>query len=304
MFHVKPRQAAHRRGVTLVELLTIGALFAILALITLPAIGLFESKVDVVNTTEEIRSVLRLAQNRTVASDDQSTYGVYFGATATSDRYILFQGADYATRDASSDVIYAVPGSVELHGINLSGGGEVVFDRISGTTDQPGDVSVRLVSATSTQETIYVEASGKISLVSSTAGSDASRIADSRHVHVDYTNRLIDTATEKLVLTFSAATQDIVIQDNMLGGQIFWEGDVVDDGETQHVKIHTHLLNDTTSWTRFSIHRDRRFNSKPLTIDIDDVSGPDPDPGTIITYDAAGQTATGTSIYVSTPVWQ
>jgi len=69
----------------------------------------------------------------------------------------------------------------------------------------------------------------------------------------------------------------------------------------QKIKIHTHKLNAAGFETQFSIHRDRRFNTKAVDIEI---SGDLPSPNKIIQYDAAGVTTPGDSLYVFSPVQQ
>jgi hypothetical protein len=96
-------------------------------------------------------------------------------------------------------------------------------------------------------------------------------------------------------------TKEIPFADYLKDGQFFWEDEVDVEGEIQKLKIHTHRLNNPD--TQFSIHRDQRYNNKALTIDIDDTPT-DSDPGNLITYTAQGETATGTSIYVSNLQWQ
>jgi len=122
--------------------------------------------------------------------------------------------------------------------------------------------------------------------------SDESRIKDSRHVHFDY-SRVISIAAERLILTFdydsSPIIQEIIIADNLQDGQIFWEG--------QNIKIQTHRLNSPD--TQFSVHRDKRYNTKNLKIEISGDSS-----GDLIQYQSDGQTAKGSSIYVTDPNWQ
>ena len=121
------------------------------------------------------------------------------------------------------------------------------------------------------------------------SSSDENRIKDSRHVHFDY-SRVISTAAERLILTFdydsSPIIQEIIITDNLQDGQIFWEG--------QNIKIQTHRLNNPD--TQFSVHRDRRYNTKNLKIEISGDSS-----GDLIRYQADGQTIKGNSIYVADP---
>jgi len=288
-------------GFTLLEGMLVLTILIILSVIAVPLLNVFESESNLQSSIQGIVGVLRLAQEKTLASADDSQFGIFFDDATTIHQYTFFRGTSYASRIPLFDEIRLLPETVEFSGVNFGGGNEIVFNRVDGTTSQSGSISIRLRSDLTRVTTIYVDDLGIIETASTTAPSDTARIADSRHVHFDYT-RTIATSTEKLVLTFSVATQDIIIADNMQAGQIFWEGDVTDAGKTQHIRIQTHRLNDTVLDTEFSIHRDLRFNTKPLTVDID--GSPDPDSGTLIQYDAAGVTSTGTSIYVSDPVWQ
>jgi hypothetical protein len=65
----------------------------------------------------------------------------------------------------------------------------------------------------------------------------------------------------------------------------------------QTLKIQTHQLNGGAGLneTKFSIHRDRRFNDRALSISLN------ADIGTLIQYDAAGVITPGTSAYVVLP---
>lgn len=288
-------------GFTLVETLLVVAMLIILSMIAVPLLNVFQTESDLQRSSQELMSTLRLAQDKTLASEDDSQFGVFFDNATTVHRYTFFKGTSYASRVPSFDETTFLPESVEFSVVNFGGGNEIVYDKVDGTTSQPGSISIHLLSDFARVQTIYVDSFGIIETASTTTPAGGERITDSRHIHFDYIRTITATA-EKLVLTFSATSQDIVIADNMQSGQILWEGDVVDGGETQHIRIQTHWLNDSASNTQFSIHRDLRFNTKPLTVDID--GNPDPDSGTLIQYDAAGITSTGTSIYVSTPVVQ
>jgi len=131
--------------------------------------------------------------------------------------------------------------------------------------------------------------------------SDENRIKDSRHVHFDY-SRVISPLTEELTLIFSNppnpdVSQDIIIADNLIGSQIIWEGEISVGGQMQKIKILTHRLNSPD--TQFSVHRDKRYNTKAVRITISgDASG------NLIQYQSDGQTAKGSSIYVTDPSWQ
>jgi type II secretory pathway pseudopilin PulG len=293
-----------KKGLTLIEaLLIIGILFILLS-IAFPNFRFFQKESDLNDSVEEIINTLRLAQNKALASEEASQWGIYFETSTFPHRYILFKGESFATRDNSVDEIHKLPNSVEIYEINLWGGKEVVFEKVTGfvsSTSQFGKVSLRLRGDPTKNKTIYIENSGLVGLNNPTSVSDSERVKDSRHVHFDYT-RQISTSTEEIILTFtydnSTIVKEIIIAENMKDNQIYWEGEVNVGGEIQKLKIHTHRLNDPIFGTKFCIHRDRRYNNKTLKVEI---SG---DSGDLIEYDAEGRTQKGNSFYVSDPVWQ
>ena len=212
-------------GLTIIELLTIVAILTILAAMSVPLFRIFQKGSDLTNTAEEIINVLRLTQNKTLASQETSQWGVYFSISTSPQEYILFKGTDYSSRDPLYDQIHKVPEDVEIYEVDLIGGGkEVVFERVTGTTNYSGSISLRLKEDISKTRQAIVEQSGKVVSSPEAAPSDTARIKDSRHVHFDY-SRQIDTLSEILTLTFtynaSSEIRDIIIADNMKGGQIF-----------------------------------------------------------------------------------
>ncbi|PIS39156.1 MAG: hypothetical protein COT33_03465 [Candidatus Nealsonbacteria bacterium CG08_land_8_20_14_0_20_38_20] len=292
-----------KTGFTLVELIVVLGIMIILIALTVPAYQIFKREADLTNSTEEIINNLRLAQSKTLASEGAGKWGLYF--STSTNQYVLFKGNNYATRATSSDEVHKLKETIEFFDVSLAGGNEVVFDRVTGTSGQPGIVSLRLKSDPTKIKTIYVENSGQVGQNAPSSPSDSARKKDSRHVHFDY-SRQIATSSEILTLIFgsddfftSTTSQDVVISENLKDGQIYWEGEVNAFGSIQKLKIHTHRLNESSSpKTVFSIHRDRRYNNKALSIEIKDT--PDPDIGTLIGYTATGTDALiGTSIYVS-----
>jgi len=287
-----------QKSFTFIELLVIAGILIILVVLAIPNLRFFQKESELANSAEEIINALRLAQNKTLASEGASRYGVYFDNLTSPHQYTLFKGINYALRDISLDEIYKLPESVEIYEINFAGGKEVVFDRVIGTTNQSGNASLRLKTDLTKTKIIYIENSGQVGLASPLVPGNG-RIKDSRHLHFDY-SRVIDTITEKLTLTFDGTvTRDIIFAENLKDGQIYWEGEVDVGGEIQKLKIHTHRLNDAALGTQFCIHRDRRFNNKSLTITISgDASS------NLVEYSADGLTTDSTSIFVSNLQWQ
>ena len=249
------------------------------------------------NTAEEVVNILKLAQNKSLSSEGNSQYGVYFKTTVSPHQYILFKGVNFASRDVSSDQAYPIPAATEFYGINFGGGNEVVFDRITGTTQNPGDVSIRLKDDNARQKTIYTDSFGATGFIAPLAPSDTARIKDSRHIAFNY-SRIIDTATENIVLTFNGATIITIPMNSYLNnGQFYWEGTTEVSGANQLITIHTLRLNNPD--TRFSIFRDGRFNNKSLAINLSADST-----GTLAEYSANGLATEFHSIYVNGFAWQ
>jgi len=288
-------------GATFIELLVIISVLIILIAISGQVFVFFQKESTLNNAVEEIISILRLAQNKTLASEEADQYGVYFNTSIEPHEYIIFKGSNFSSRDISFDKVYPLPRALEIYSINLAGGNEVVFNRLTGITNQSGDVSIRIKDDLTKNRTIYAEESGQVSLNVPSIPSN-SRVEDSRHVHFDYINRDIDTLTESLNLTFrdngSSYNYNIVIADNLKDGQIYWQGKIDAGGEEQELIIHTHRLNDFDTDTQFCIHRDRGY-TRSLEIGISgDGSGP------IIEYSLDGSSTTFTSSYVSNLTWE
>lgn len=295
------------QGLSLIELLAVISILLIILGITVQSLRYFQGEGALSDSSEKIINILRMAQSKTLASEGASQYGVYFDKTTDPHQYTLFKLFDSVSyndplRNTSSDEVYQISKSVEIYEINLGGGQEVVFSRLTGETANSGTVSLRLTSDNSKTRTIGIKPSGKITLGTESTPTDIGRLKDSRHVHIVYAN-FIDTTTEKLTLTFPTKTQDIPISTNMVAGQFYWEDEVAVDGQNQKIKIHTHYLNINDAGifkTQFSVHRDMRFNDKVLKISI---SG-DPS-GNLIEYSADGLTTTESSVFVNDPLqWQ
>lgn len=284
------------RAFTLVEVAVVIGILIILIVISFPAFQLFQSGSDLGNSAEEIINTLRQAQSRTLASEGASQYGVFF--STSTNQYILFKGQSYNLRATSSDEIHNLPKSVEIYETDLWQGQEVIFERLTGyvsSTSPFGKVSLRSQKDAAEIKTVYIENSGAAGLTLSATSSAAGQLTDSRHIHFDY-NREISTSTEKIVLTFtydsSYQNQEIVIADNLLDNQIYWEGSVNVGGEMQKIKIHTHRLNSPD--TQFCVHRDRRYNNKALSIFLSGDAT-----GNLISYTADGQEFRGASLYLT-----
>lgn len=283
---------------TFIEVITMIATLAVLAILMTSVYFTFNQEARLNNVVQEVINALELAKSKSTVSELSSQYGVYFDPLS-SGRYILFKGPSYALRDSSYDKVYNMPDDIEVSALNLAGSGrEVIFNIISGATPNLGNITVKLEVGPFTKiKTIYISGSGMISL-DPIPETITEPIKDFRHTHFDYI-RYIDTSTEIIVLTFDGGSliKEVPISTFLAGGQIFWEGEIVVGGEAQKIKIHTHNLNNPG--TEFCIHRDMRFNTKTLVVTLSgDTSG------SLIEYSADGLDVNSSSIYVSSIEWQ
>ncbi len=287
---------------TLTELLVVISILMVIAGLAVPSISLFQKEAALNNSVGNVVNVLKTAQAKSVASEGDSVWGVKFDASVSPNQYILFKGSDYAGRDVNFGQVFKLPDGISFSTIDLSGGDEVVFGKILGTTSQIGSITLVFSDNPAKSRTFYLDAYGAINAVPVPACDDSCRLRDSRHVHFDY-SRVIDTAAENLVLNFEGGTQKVIpFASNISGGQFFWTGEIVVAGEKQILAVHTHHLNSPD--TQFCVHRLGTQNSKSVGIDISgDPAYPASSP-VLIQYQANGTTSKGNSIFVFDPVWQ
>lgn len=293
----KNKKYKNGAGFTLIEIMIVVAVLVILVIASVSSLVTFRKKSSLNNSVEEITSIIEYAQNKTLASEGSSQYGVYFDTTTSPHEYILFKGSNFLSRDVSFDKVYKVFESVEFYDINLNGGNEIVFKKITGMTDQVGSISLRLKNDNTETETIHINGVGNIGL-NDPAIPLENLVIDSRHLHFNY-NRLIDVATESIFLTFpnNGEVKEIIISDYLKDGIFNWEGEINVGGEVQKLKIHTHMLNNPNS--QFCIHRDRRYNNESLIISISADGS-----GNVVEYSGDGLTTNYSSIYVEDLIWQ
>ena len=286
------------KSFTLIEVLVIIAVIIILIGITASVYSSFRSHSELNTSSEEILSVLRLSQSKTLSSEGASEYGVHL----EQDKIVLFKGDVYDPLDPNNEM-HDFSSRVRISNISLNGGGtEIIFDRISGFTSEFGTVKLELKKDPNQFRIIEIAASGQASIQGTAVplSIPSPRVTDSRHIHFVYDGNIIDTTDGIIILSFSegAVIENIKISDFMIGGQFDWEGTVTVGTDDQKIRIHTHWLNDPILYTQFCIHRDRRYNNKSLTISI---SG---EAGTLISYTADGTVAKGSSVFASDPQLQ
>ncbi|MBI2113211.1 MAG: prepilin-type N-terminal cleavage/methylation domain-containing protein [Candidatus Wildermuthbacteria bacterium] len=153
----------NQKGFSFTELAVVLSIIVLIFLIAIPTLGIFEKQKSLDGSIQAIMGTLRIAQSKTLASDQLSSYGVYFDQVSDPQQYVLFKGDSYATRDPAQDKIFDIPSRVDLFDVAVPLG-EVVFQKITGETSQAGTISLRLKSNLAKVRTIYIDSLGNVAV--------------------------------------------------------------------------------------------------------------------------------------------
>lgn len=112
-----------KEGFTLIEIGIVFAIFALIAGLGLPlGIDAYRNYL-LTSETRNIISILRRAENLAFSNSYNSAYGISF----QPDRFVIFQGESYATRNSIFDENY-----LKTTGITASSTPEIIFSPLSG----------------------------------------------------------------------------------------------------------------------------------------------------------------------------
>ncbi len=256
-----------KKGFTAIELLIVTSLIAVVSTLVGLSFGQLRRSTQHIAQAQNIASVVTEARSNTVAGQNNLQWGVHF----TTNDYTLFSGSSYGAGGSDNEA-YVLPSGVTISSISLTGGGaDVVFNRLSGGTNQPGTITVSSGSLTAL---LTIQAGGEISVGGTLATPLNTRVVDTRHVHFNLPWS-IHTATT-LTLTFLDPPNPPSVQNITMapyfsqGNTVFnWSGSYVIGASTEVLKIHTHLIDAVNNITTLSVHRDKMENTKALNITID-----------------------------------
>lgn len=280
------------KGFTLIEVLI--SLFIIFLIFGLAVFSYsnFRIKSSLDSTAQEIIVNLRIARSKTLASESSSSYGIHFDSAS----YTLFPGSVYDPNN-NLNKVFSLPSFLEIINVDLVGFPDVIFERVTGRTNNFGSVKARQAGG-GEERTVKIDNSGNTYISTISYAETGARLNDSRHLHFDYSRTINLSPSETIDLYFDGSgvpqTQINISNGLDVNSHFNYEGTTLVGGENQTIKIHTHILNSgSTPTNQFSIFRDRSKNTKSLIIKI---SG---DAGSLVSYTAAGVETLGNSIWAS-----
>lgn len=268
------------RGFTLLEIIVAVGIISLIGATSMVSFLNSRRTRDLGANGQNVLSILRLAQSKTIAGEDASNWGVHLD----SSQFVLFRGVTYA--GAIKTEPHALPDTLEIANISLAGGGQdIIFQKIYGTTVQSGTFDIRVKAVTTQKFSITIDSSGKVYQTETPPASLNTRIIDARHRAFNLGWSIQDSLT--LTLTFSdPPNPDIIFPVVMTPvpprATFDWSGAVPVGGQNQTLRIHAVSLTGTN--TILHIDRDCRYNNKKVKITIDTRD--------IATYEANCQTIT------------
>ena len=276
-----PKAAAASFGVTLIELLVVFGVIAILLTLSLGLYAALRPQNDLDADTRNLEGVFRLARSNTLASKEESAFGVHL----ETKQAVLFKGETYNPLDVSN-VIWEVSSRNEISAITLGGGGaDVIFERLEGTTGQFGSVTLRSISSGDTQ-TLYIDSMGAVGTLAPEAIGESWLVRDSRHVPFTLGWSIKNATFLQFFFPGTGATQSVGMSPffNVDKTDFDWSGSFSVSGASQEFRVHTHSLSDFD--TVLSITRDRSNGKNTEEVTVRIVDG--------VTKDIASYAADGT----------
>ena len=147
-------------GFTILEILiTISVLLIIISIVISP-FSSFRNRSILNAEVENVITLLSEARSKTLASLDDSEYGVHFEAN----RMVFFKGNSFTEPDPDNkEIIFDQ--TVYISSISLTGvGADVIFNRLIGKTDEDGTITIALTSDPTTNNVIHIYSTGSMEI--------------------------------------------------------------------------------------------------------------------------------------------
>lgn len=143
------------RGFSLLELVIVIAILGVLVATIVPSFLKFRQS-SVLNTeTQELVTIINRARLLSVSSKNDQQFGVHFEAG----QVVLFSGATYSAAATTNEAHVFSP-AITLSSFTINGGGsEVLFQKVTGATNQNATTTLMVVGTTAST-TVIVRPTG------------------------------------------------------------------------------------------------------------------------------------------------
>ena len=150
------------KAFTLIELLIVIAIISVLAIVGVMNLVSHRQERDLNFTVQEIITVLRNAQDRSIAQEEGSRWGVYFNNPTgnSNDFYELFKGVSYAGGAIASRI--SLRSNIQFDTPSSNSSSTVIFAPITGLPNASITVKISLIGKPTSSSTIIVNTNGEI----------------------------------------------------------------------------------------------------------------------------------------------
>ena len=146
------------RGFTVIEILFALIILGIAVSIVIISLSKVNDSQVLDRSTVLVASILEEARSKTLSAQESSQYGVHL----EDSQIVFFRGTSYSPSDPDN-VVTEINPRVGVRDVNLVGGGsDVIFDRLTGQTSQPGILEVYLRASTTMENIIIIHPTGII----------------------------------------------------------------------------------------------------------------------------------------------
>lgn len=144
------------RGFTLIEILTIVAILAVLSTISIQVFNRYKERQALDLGAQIVAEALREARDQTLDSLEGSSYGVHLASSTVT----IFKGPSFSEGAPENRERELVP-PVIMASTTLSGS-DVVFERLSGATEDAGSLFISVPGKESQHKEIIIESTGVV----------------------------------------------------------------------------------------------------------------------------------------------
>lgn len=145
----------------MLEILIVLAIIAIISTIVILNLSSFRNERAIRNTIEDVISLLNEARNDTISSLNSLNYAVHLD----DDKATLFSGVTFDENNSENKILdFEQSVLIPNGGISLNGGGDdVIFEKITGNTNNYGTITIQIGSDTGSSQVININKLGVIS---------------------------------------------------------------------------------------------------------------------------------------------
>jgi len=144
----------------MLEILVVVSIITLMSVLVYAPFNDFRAQKTLDASVEKILSAFSQAHLDTISSKDNQQYGVHIA----SGEVVYYVGPTYATGTATN-LVFVLHPAIEIYNISLNGGGsDVLYQRLTGATNQNGTFQLRPKGRTDTVATITINKTGATSI--------------------------------------------------------------------------------------------------------------------------------------------